>query len=195
ANIVSITVGLLSMFILTQIIKRHLNTVVKTTTEIASGNLNVAEINYRGSDEIGKLSLAVNTLRASMRNVLNKVTDAANSVSDSSDILTLSAREVKEGSSQMVVTMDELASGAETQANSASDLAEKMNEFVDSVQLSQQEGQTVATDSEDVLAITEEGASLMRNSVHQMGRIDSIVSDAVHKVQGLDKQSVEISRR
>lgn len=193
-NIVSILIGIIIMVILTQIISRYLTNVVQTTTEIANGNLSVAEMTYRGNDEIGKLTSAVNTLRNSMRNVLQKVSDAAGSVASSSEILTLSAREVKAGSDQMVVTMEELASGAETQANSASDLAEKMNEFVDSVQISQQEGQDVANNSEDVLTITEEGASLMRDSVKQMGVIDTIVSEAVEKVRGLDEQSSEISQ-
>src|SRR5699024_12352329 len=82
----------------------------------------------------------------------------------SSDLLTLSAREVKEGSEQMVVTMEELASGAETQANSAFNLSEQMKHFVDSVQQSQNEGQEIATSSKNVLTLDRKSTRL--NSSH-----------------------------
>src|SRR5699024_2502454 len=116
------------------------------------------------------------------------------SVSGSSDVLTSSAREVKEGSNQMVITMEELASGSETQANSALHLSEQMQQFVDSVQVSQRTGQEVATSSEKVLSLTSNGSNLMKQSVSQMDKIDTIVAEAVEKVRGLDRQSDEISQ-
>ena len=193
-NIVSILIGLIIMIFISRMISSHLKNVVSVTTEIASGNLTVEQVNYNGKDEIGQLSKAINTLRNNMRNILHKVAQASNSVSSSSDVLTLSAREVKEGSEQMVVTMEELASGAETQANSAFNLSEQMKHFVDSVQQSQNEGQEIATSSKNVLTLTADGSNLMKQSVHQMDKIDAIVADAVDKVRGLDQQSDQISQ-
>lgn len=193
-NAISIMIGLAIMMVISRMISSHLKNIVSATTEIAEGNLAVDEMGYRGKDEIGQLTNAVNTLSKNMSNILHKVAEASKSVSTSSESLTLSAREVKEGSEQMVVTMEELASGSETQANSASDLSEQMKQFVDSVQESQQEGQEIATFSEKALTLTSDGSSLMRQSVEQMNKIDNIVSEAVDKVQGLDKQSDEISQ-
>lgn len=194
ANIISIVIGLIIMILISRMISTHLKNVVSVTTEIASGNLTVEQVNYNGKDEIGQLSKAVNSLRNNMSNVLHKVAQASKSVSASSDVLTLSAREVKEGSEQMVVTMEELASGAETQANSAFNLSEQMKHFVDSVQHSQYEGQEIATSSKNVLTLTADGSDLMKQSVHQMDKIDAIVADAVDKVRGLDQQSDQISQ-
>src|SRR5699024_8329847 len=56
------------------------------------------------------------------------------------------------------------------------------------------EGQEIATSSDKALTLTSAGSSLMRQSVEQMNKIDNIVSEAVDKVQGLDKQSDEISQ-
>src|SRR5699024_8187881 len=42
--------------------------------------------------------------------------------------------------------------------------------------------------------MTEEGSHLMQASMEQMNKIDSIVKDAVEKVQELDGQSQEISK-
>lgn len=193
-NVVSIFIGLIIMIIISRIVSAQLKKVVTVTTDIADGNLAVEQMDYKGKDEIGQLTAAVNTLSSNMRNIIHKVSEASQSVSGSSDVLTSSAREVKEGSNQMVITMEELASGSETQANSALHLSEQMQQFVDSVQVSQREGQEVATSSEKVLSLTSNGSNLMKQSVSQMDKIDTIVAEAVEKVRGLDRQSDEISQ-
>src|SRR5699024_8447292 len=153
-NIVSIIIGLIIMIVVSRVISNHLQRVVHVTGDIADGNLTVEEIDYQGKDEIGQLTMAVNTLSNNMRDIIHK---AAQSVSNSSKALTESSHEVKEGSGQMVTTMEELASGAETQANSAANLSEEMQTFVESVQVSQKEGQDIASSSEKVLTLTSDG--------------------------------------
>ena len=61
--------------------------------------------------------------------------------------------------------MAELSSGTETQANSLADLSESMNDFAESVRISEQEGQEIATTSKNVLSLTTEGTALMKESV------------------------------
>lgn len=193
ANVVSIIIGLAIMIIISRIITTNLQKVVTLTQEISQGNLKAESIDYEGKDEIGQLSSAMNTLRSNMQNILIEVMNASMSVSASSEELTQSSREVKTSSEQMVVTMEGLAAGSETQASSALHLSEQMHEFVESVRASQNEGQSIADTSREVLTLTSDGSSLMRQSVEQIDKIDIIVSDAVQKVQGLDAQSDEIS--
>lgn len=193
ASIASIVIGFIIMIIVSRIISRHLKQVVSMTKEISKGNLTVKQVEYKGKDEIGQLSGAVNILSQNMKGVLEKVANAAMSVSSSSEMLTTSSKDVKAGSEQMVTTMGELASGAETQANSATDLTEQMQHFLDSVQVSQQEGQYIAESSNNVLTLTADGSKLMQESIQQMNEIDHIVSNAVEQVRGLDAQSDQIS--
>lgn len=193
ANIVAILLGSLIMFMIGRSISRNLNRVVQMATELARGNLAIEPLNQKGRDEIGQLSQAVNAIRQNTRNILSEVTNASQSVTRRSNHLTQSATEVQLGSEQIAATMDELASAAETQATSASDLSENMQQFTESILASERDGQTIANDSKHVLSLTADGASLMRQSVSQMERIDTIVADAVEKVQGLDEQSDQIS--
>lgn len=194
ANIVSILIALIILHVVSKIISNHLKKVVTVTTSIADGDLSIDQIDYDGRDEIGQITTAVNTLINNLRNMIQKVLDASRSVHRSSDVLTNSSYEVKLSGEQMVQTMEELASGSETQANSASDLLEKMQQFVESVQYSQAESQQIASSTEDVLTVTASGSHLMKQSVEQMEKIDNIVSQAVNKVRGLDEQSREISQ-
>jgi len=193
ANVVSILAGIVIMLLITRMVYRNLNKVVQVTQEISKGNLITENIDYVGKDEIGLLSEATNTLKNNMQQVISKVSDASELVNESSDGLSTSAREVKLGSEQMVTTMEELATGSERQADSAQNLSEKMGQFVESVNQSQQKGEEIAVSTKGVLELTASGSHLMNESVEQMRKIDTIVSDAVERVQGLDEKSEEIS--
>lgn len=192
-NVVSIILGFIVLVIISRYISNNLKRVVTATTTIADGDLTLKPLTYNGKDEIGLLSNAVNSLNSNIKGIIGKVNEASDKVTSSSELLMLSSREVKKGSEQMVITMDELASGAETQADSASHLSEKMGQFVESVQASQKDGEAVVQSSEQVISLTSEGAQLMNQSVNQMNKIDQIVSDSVEKVKGLDEKSEQIS--
>ncbi|WP_404457412.1 methyl-accepting chemotaxis protein [Oceanobacillus kapialis] len=194
ATILAALIGIPLMIIISRIITKNLKKVVKVTYEVANGNLKVSDMDYSGKDEIGQLAESVNKMKGNIHNILVKVADASNSVSSRSEVLTLSAKEVSEGNTQIATTMEELTTGAETQANSASELSENMNDFVKKVELSEQNGQESVKNSNQVLELTKEGTALMNKSVAQMKQIDTIVSTSVEKVQGLDKQSNEISQ-
>ncbi|WP_106495042.1 methyl-accepting chemotaxis protein [Lentibacillus sp. Marseille-P4043] len=194
AIVLAIGAGVLLMIVISRRITGNLKKVVGITSQVADGNLLIESMDYHGKDEIGQLSNAVNQMKDNIRNILIKVSSASESVSSRSEELTQSSNEVKEGNEQIATTMQEISAGAETQANSASNLSENMNDFVQKVRISEQNGQEIATNSDNVLALTTEGANMMKKSVDQMKRIDTIVTEAVDKVQGLDKQSDQISK-
>ncbi|PAV30567.1 methyl-accepting chemotaxis protein [Virgibacillus profundi] len=194
ASLVAILVGVTLMILISRRISSSLKKVVTITKELAEGNLKVKSVDYDGKDEIGQLAAAVNQMKDNIHGVLYKVASASTSVQTKSDELKQSANEVKEGNEQIAITMEDISTGSETQANSASDLAESMNGFVQKVRLSEQNGKEISSSSDEVLSLTSDGTKLMKKSVKQMKRIDSIVAEAVDKVQGLDKQSAEISK-
>lgn len=192
-NIISILLGFATLLIISKLISNNLKQVVRATTKIAKGDLTLEPLPYKGKDEIALLSNAVNQLNENMRNIIEKVKHAATEVSSSSELLRTASQDVKMGSRQMVMTMDELATGAESQANSAAYLQEKMGQFVESVNYSQKDGEAVVQSSEQVLVLTNEGSKLMAESVAQMNAIDQMVSHSVEKVRGLDEKSAQIS--
>ncbi|MDY0395275.1 HAMP domain-containing methyl-accepting chemotaxis protein [Virgibacillus halophilus] len=164
------------------------------SAETAKGHFDVERYIYRGKDEIGQLTNAVNQMQDRVRGMLLKVSDASQTVSVRSSELTQSANEVKAGNEQVASTMQQIASGAETQAASASSLSESMQKFVHVVSKSEESSKEIVHHSDSILDLTGNGSKLMKKSIKQMDEIDQIVSDAVTKVQGLDKQSAEISK-
>src|SRR5699024_3070660 len=192
-NVTAILIGIILFITVSKRITTHLQQVVNITSEVANGNLTINSMDYQGKDEIGKLAQAVNKMKDNIQSILHKVSETSHTVYTSSEELTQAAGEVKEGNIQVSYTMEELASGSENQAHSTSDLSENMNVFVEKVNLSEQSGKDIEDHSDKVLYLTNDGAKLMETSVKQMKQIDSIIADAVQKVQNLEENSNEIS--
>src|SRR5690625_2404812 len=102
ANVVSIIIGIFIVLLISRFIHRQLGKVVHVMQEISQSNLLVNKVDYTGRDEISQLANAANTLRDNMQLTLTKGSQAALSVTYSSEGLNKSAREVKTGSEQMV---------------------------------------------------------------------------------------------
>ncbi|MDY0410161.1 methyl-accepting chemotaxis protein [Paracerasibacillus soli] len=175
-------------------ISKPIKTVMKRMNDIANGDLNNEPLVTNKKDEIAQLVVATNRMTDNNRELIKEISHVSDSVSSQSEELTQSASEVREGTEQVARTMEELAQGSETQANSASNLAEMMNTFNQSVEEANNSGKQIEENSQHVLDMTAKGSQLMDTSTKQMEKIDSIVKDAVQKMEVLDKQSQEISK-
>jgi len=181
------------VFFLLKHMLREIPQVTNKMQQLALGNLSQEELQTKSKDEIGQLVTSTNQLNQNLRGIISQINIVSETVSSQSEELTQSANEVKTGTEQVASTMQEIAAGSETQANSASDLSFGMNNFADKVQEANENGFRIEENSKVVLKMTEEGSESMKNSIHQMEKIVGIIQDSVNKVQGLDKQSQEIS--
>lgn len=182
------------MVLVNRLVKKHLNSVIVMATSIADGNLKINEVNYKGKDEIGQLSLAMNNMYQSLRTIIQNIQDASNTVSSQSEELMQSSNEVTEGATQIVATMEQLSSGADNQARESLNLEQLMRVFQEKVDHANTNSQNIANSTEDVLQMTAKGSGLMQSSIDKMNVINGIVMGAVKKVEGLDKQSKQISK-
>ena len=192
-SILVIIIGLIAAVVTSASISSPIKKVTERMKLIANGDLSLEPLQTKSRDETGQLVNATNDMNQQMKELLNQINEVSETVSAQSEELTQSANEVKVGSEQVASTMQELAAGSETQANSASDLASGMNTFSEKVQKANDNGHRVEENSKVVLNMTNDGSELMKKSILQMDKIDAIVQDSVKKVQGLDKQSEEIS--
>ncbi|MFO8068709.1 MAG: methyl-accepting chemotaxis protein, partial [Alkalibacterium sp.] len=99
-----------------------------------------------------------------------------------------------QGAEQIAITMQELASGSESQANYTSDLSENMHRFVQTIEASADQSDRIYKTSNDVRALTEKGSGLMDASVSQMQMIDKLVKHSVEGVKELDNKSAKVSK-
>ena len=188
--VISIGAALFTARVITVPIK----SVMERMKLIADGDLSHEPLAVTSRDEVGQLAAATNDMSAHTREMFNGINEVSSSVSAHSEELTQSSTEVNAASQQIAVTMQELTSGIESEANAATDLAMMMERFVERVEDANQKGEAIQQTSKNVLDQTENGAKLMETSTEQMQRIDAIVQEAVTKIKGLDVQSQEISK-
>lgn len=144
------------------------------------------------SDEIGELAASLNLTQGNLMVLMMSVQEAANSLSRSSQDYIETSREVQMGSSQITATMQELASGAEAQANSASNLAADMDSFSETAKETLVYGQEINASSEEIVEKTNQGSQLMTLSNDQMRIVNDIVQEAVIQMEALNKETDEI---
>ncbi|WLR52672.1 methyl-accepting chemotaxis protein [Bacillus tianshenii] len=192
--VITVILGTITLRVINRLVTPYIRKVVHMADEISHNNLQVEAISYNGRDEIGQLALAINNMKENLRNVVYSVSQASQLVSSQSEELTQSSNEVTEGSRQISVAMNEVSTGAEAQATSVAELAESMDGFIKKIHIAQQNGQSVASSSKEVMDMTNTGSNLMQTSIQQMKQISEMVNETVNKVQGLNKQSKEISK-
>ena len=194
--VVSIVITLLGI-IIAIFTARQIATPIKAVAtrmaKLADGDLSHEPLDVNRRDEVGTLMMAANNMNEKLKSIIQSIYSVSETVASSSEELAQSSNEVKTGAEQVVYTMQELAAGTETQASTASDLAETMRTFTGRIQETTQEGAGLKHHSSEVQELTESGKSLMTSSTEQMAIINGIVLDSVRKVEALNEQSAEIS--
>lgn len=185
----SIAIAIVSSRIVTNPIVK----VMQRMKLIASGDLTHEPLKTTSEDEVGQLVVATNQMSSSLHYLLSEINSVSSSITSQSEELTQSAAEISLGSEQIASTMQELAIGTESQASSASELSSVMGTYATRIQEVNTSSGRMEQSSNEVLEMTRKGGQYMETSSKQMKKIDRIVRDAVQKVQGLDKNSQEIS--
>lgn len=188
--VISLVIALLTANRIAQPVRE----VTDRIADIANGDISKPPVNVTRQDEIGTLQNAANNLSNKMNEVLSAIHRSSENVASQSEELAQSANEVKNGSEQIAQTMHEIASGTDTQARKTADLADIVTEFKDGVQQTAQAGTVLQSLSTDVQQLTNSGQQLMVQTSNQMHTIDTIVHDAVLKVENLNTQSKEITQ-
>ncbi|RCW62861.1 methyl-accepting chemotaxis sensory transducer with Cache sensor [Saliterribacillus persicus] len=189
-----IIIGILVVWFFSNSITKPLHLVMNRMRELSAGNLSNEPIEVKTKDELKTLADEMNGMQSRLSEMMTDILQASTSLNEQSDVLNKSSSEVKLGAEQVTTTMEELASGAEIQADHVSTLSQMMEDFKGIVSQTTQEGTQVGEASIEVLEKTTTGSNLMEASAAQMSKIDQIVKAAVDNVKNLDTESQEISR-
>lgn len=190
---ISLVVGIAMIWYFTTNISKPIEMVTNRMILLADGDLSQKEIQIKAKDETGQLSLALNRMQTNLREIIQNIFNASETITSRSEELTQAANEVMAGSEQIASTMQELASGTETGANHTSNLSDTMSSFSLKIDEANENGIHAQQSSNEVLEITNDGYHLMEQSTLQMNAINKIVREAVDKVHNLDAQSQKIS--
>lgn len=180
-------------FVLSNEISSKIKLIKERMGLIADGRLNVEPIEISGRDELAELAIATNTMHEQLTAIVVNILDSSDQLAGHSQELTQSANEVKIGSEQVALTMQELATGSEAQASNASALANVMETFNEEFKAVNENSLIIADASRQVIDQSNESEQLMDLSSQQMDKIETIMKQAVGKMQSLEFQTQEIT--
>ncbi|MGD7023353.1 methyl-accepting chemotaxis protein [Rossellomorea vietnamensis] len=190
---VSIFTGITLTILINRFVSRSLRKVVEASNRIAEGNLQAEDLTYQGRDEIGQLSISVNSMKNSLRSMAADILRVSHTVTNRSNELSHFSSEVKEGSKQVAATMNELSGGVDGQVLSTNDLGEKMLMLSQAIGETNELGKKVSSDSNRVAEQSTQGYELMAESVQQMKTIYRGVRASVEKLDSLNVKTEQIS--
>jgi len=192
-SIIIILVAIILAVFTARIISNPIKKVVTRTLLIADGNLQSTNLITKAKDETAQLIQATNTMNDHLKLVITSIIEASDHVKNQSRGLSTSANEVKEGSLQIALTMEALASGSQEQAQNCANLGETLADFIEKIKLSSEEGKAVRNLTGKVKTATLSGNKLMSISENNMHDIEDLVEDSVIKVKELDHKTAKIN--
>ena len=188
------TVALVLAFYLSNNISKPITRLMNRIESISNRELNHEPLKITSKDEIARLTVATNAMNDQLKDIVTNIQDGASAVTQSSNNLKVAAHEVTNGMTQTTEAVEQIADGTEAQASSASDLRTIMQTFTQNVESANENSLKVQTHSESVQVMTEDGQKLINDTEQQMYKIDTIVKQAVNRVEGLNNQTREITQ-
>lgn len=161
---------------------------------LANEDFTQEPIEIKTKDELGQLAESLNHTQRNLVHMMDRVKDSVKDLVNSSQGITNTSSEVLTGANQISLTMQELATASESQANIANNLALEMDDFETITQDATVHSQAISERSEKVIEDARGGNELMASTTGQMQVINDIVNNAVNQMETLTKQTDEISK-
>lgn len=180
----ALLIGVLLAFYITRLITVPVKETMKGVKRLAEGDF-TQELKVRAKDEFGELGAAVNQMREQLRQLINGVVTAAQTLAARSQQLAAATEEVSATVEEMAGTTQELSSisqqGAENTLTVAGDTGR--------VQSAAQQGNSAVADTVgkiDAIANTSQQAN---TAVQQLGSISRQIGDITNVITGIADQT------
>lgn len=177
-TLLAIIVGIAIAYFLSTSIKRRLGAVLVVANSISEGDLSCVPITNAGSDEIGDLARAMNSMTDSLNALLLEINDVSASVASSS--------------SEILHSTQEMTGSCNEQADKASMIATAVEEMTATVLEVASQSANASTSAADSGEHANQGGSVVRETVTGIRTLSDVVNDASKTIDKLGTRSDEI---
>ncbi|MBP2641357.1 MAG: methyl-accepting chemotaxis sensory transducer with Cache sensor [Firmicutes bacterium] len=161
---------------------------------LAQGDLRELEAKISSEDEIGQLAKGFREMRANLRELVGKVHSQSEQLAASSEELTASAEQSSQVASQIAISINEVASGAEKQVHAINETSAVMEHMSAGIQQVAANANLVAEKSSQAAETAKEGGKSVEKAVSQMLQIEQTVNNSAQVVAKLGERSKEIGQ-
>lgn len=190
-SMIILVIGMVIALVTANSISKPIQLISNRLQTMSEGDLSNKPFGSARQDEVGTLMNASEVLTTKMQTMIGSIQNVAENVASNSEELAQSANEVKNGSESIAITMHDISEGMELQSNRTSNLVDVVDGFKLKVNNASKEGHSLYELSNEVQQLTISGKGMMTTATSQMNTIDTIVQDAVEKVESLNNQSIE----
>ena len=191
-----VIVIILAVIILTAIIRMttDLNKMVKLSMDMADGDFRETMTSIERKDEIGNLAQAMMEMKNSLRTLMKRVSNSPELLAASSEELTASAEQSAEVSTQIAVSITNVAEGADKQVVALEEVSAELKNIVDNIRKLTEATEQVVIHSSDTAKQAGKGNEAVVKAVEQMNSIEKVVGTSAEVVAGLGERSKEIGQ-
>ncbi|GKX67344.1 methyl-accepting chemotaxis protein [Inconstantimicrobium mannanitabidum] len=161
--------------------------------EIASGDL-TKRLEVKNDDEIGHVGMSLNNTALKLKEMIGAISDSANEVSTLSSDLLMATEESLRGTDEVSKSMQEIAAGAVTQAESAGKASMVTTELVEEIKEVSNKCNYMISVVEQSKKVSNYGAKGVKEAVESIKTIANSNSYNVKETQNLLDQSKEIGQ-
>ena len=169
--IAAVVVAVAASILITRSITKPVKGLVALADQVAAGNLAAVDVDYQDRDEIGKLAVTLNKMKADLRSMVQSVKDSVAAVRSSAE---------------------QMSAGAQENSASVQELANSANEFASAVERLNQSTQELSSLAQHTNELAAQGTSEVGQVVQAMNEIDTVVSGLARKINDLGRHSDEI---
>ncbi len=191
-TIMALILGAVISFFLSNAITGPLNKVVSRAKEIADGNLTTQDYKSSGNDELTELSIAINSMNNSLRDVISSVGSSTDEMASAANQLLVASAKTSTGmenqrheTDQVATAMNEMSATVQEVANNASEAA------VSAGQADQEaaDGKVVVSQTVDSIQQLATRISQAAANINKLGEDVNGVDDIVEVINDIAEQT------
>ncbi|ABO50085.1 methyl-accepting chemotaxis sensory transducer [Desulforamulus reducens MI-1] len=171
--IITIILGLIIAYVVSQIITKPIRLVNTEAAKIATGDLSGNEIKVRSQDEMGQLAESFNVMHRNLKDIVQQLQEKSNNVAS---------------------VAEELSAGAENVSAGANETAATITQVADTVEQVATNTQNVADVSDQATRYAKDGEVAIHNVRSKMDSIQRVTEANGEVIQDLSQSVVQISK-
>nr|WP_238322319.1 methyl-accepting chemotaxis protein [Vibrio mexicanus] len=127
-GVLAIVIGLAVAITLSRIIRKRLSVISERAQTISNGDLSNPPINESNKDEIGDLARAIDSMQDSLKTVISNITAVASEVSNNTQLVDQTSRQVADGIQEQADKATMIASAVEEMTVTVNQVADQSKE-------------------------------------------------------------------
>ena len=168
-DLIQITVGTICLIAVILIIamitihylRKHINHITNSMNELAAKNLAQEPLPLDSRDELGKLSVSFNTVLASLQEIVGRIVDTSEEISNSAQTMVRSTDEVSVATSEIAKAIEEIADSATSQATDTERSAQEISNLEQAIEKNAEGGELLLKVSKQISNASVEGLEVV----------------------------------